>query len=221
MILTQANIPYNTVARAWKDNGFRDSYAWHQRIWEAFPGPPEGTRNFLTRLDDTGQGFRLLILSPEPPTRPDWCPSGHWKSKTIAHDFYHHSHYHFSLLANPTVKRIVRDAQGNRKKNGKRLPLVHRDDREIDGKTVPGLETWFSRKAQLHGFALVKNQPLKINPRPNHDFIKKGKAGRHHAIEFSGVLTVVDQTLFQEAAVNGIGTAKAFGFGMLCLAPVS
>ena len=67
MILTRAQIPYEIAARNWKDNGFRDSYAWHKRIWEAFPGQPEAQRNFLTRLDDTGDGFRLLILSEEPP----------------------------------------------------------------------------------------------------------------------------------------------------------
>lgn len=221
MILTQANIPYDTVARSWKDNGFRDSYAWHQRIWEAFPGQPEGDRNFLTRIDDTGRGFRLLILSPEPPTRPDWCPSDLWQSKTIAEDFYDHPYYHFSLLANPSIKLVVRDDQGHKKKNGKRVPLIHRDDREVDGKTIPGLETWLARKAQLHGFALQPGQPLKINPRPKQDFVKKGTAGKHNAVEFSGVLTVTDKALFQEAALKGIGSAKAFGFGLLCLAPIS
>lgn len=221
MILTQAHIPYDIAARAWKANGFRDNYAWHQRIWEAFPDQPEAQRNFLTRLDDKGQDFRLLILSPDPPTRPDWCPTDHWQSKTVDAAFYHHAHYHFSLLANPTVKLVVRDAQGQRKKNGKRVPIIHRQDTTVGGKAVPGLETWLRRKGEQHGFALLPDQPLKINPRPEQTFIKQGTAGKHHATEFVGVLTVTDQSRFEEAATRGIGSAKAFGFGLLCLAPIN
>ncbi len=220
MILTQAHIPYETTVRPWKSNGFRDSYAWHQRIWEAFPGQAKAERDFLTRLDDTGRGFRLLILSPEPPTRPDWCPSDLWQSKTITPDFFQHPSYHFSLLANPTVKLVVRDENGNKKKNGKRVPLIHRDDRLIDGKNVPGLETWLDRKADLHGFALQPGQSLKINPRPLQQFIKKGSLGKHAATEFSGILKVTDPEKFLEAATKGIGSAKAFGFGLLCLSPL-
>jgi len=50
-------------------------------------------------------------------------------------------------------------------------------------------------------------------------FLKKGAAGTHTATEFSGTLQVTDPALFLTAAANGIGSAKAFGFGMLCLSP--
>ncbi|MBB5350956.1 CRISPR system Cascade subunit CasE [Haloferula luteola] len=209
MILTQARIPYDIVARPWKDGGFRDSYAWHKRVWEAFPGSPEASRDFLTRLDDTGHDFRLLILSQEPPSRPDWCPSDQWQSKTIADTFFQHRHYQFSLLANPTRKRVVRDPDGHRKKNGRREALVSRQD----------LIDWMSRKGEQNGFApdLVT---LKTLPRPRQAFLKKGSAGLHCATEFTGTLEVTDPELFLHAAHSGIGSAKAFGFGMLCLSPL-
>ncbi|WP_411845955.1 type I-E CRISPR-associated protein Cas6/Cse3/CasE [Roseibacillus persicicus] len=221
MILTQAHIPYDIAARAWKANGFRDSYAWHQRIWEAFPNQPKANRNFLTRLDDTGQDFRLLILSPDPPTRPDWCPSTQWESKAMDANFFHHPAYHFSLVANPTVKLVIHDEHGQRKKNGKRVPLIHREDKVIDGRTIPGLETWMQRKAAQHGFAIHPDHPLRIDPRPEQTFIKQGTVGKHQATEFSGVLTVSDQALFEQAVTQGIGSAKAFGFGLLCLSPIN
>ncbi|MCP5535196.1 MAG: type I-E CRISPR-associated protein Cas6/Cse3/CasE [Akkermansiaceae bacterium] len=210
MILTQARIPYDIAARPWKDGGFRDSYAWHKRIWEAFPGKPEADRDFLTRLDDTGNDFRLLILSPEPPTRPDWCPSDGWQSKTVADDFFTHSAYQFSLLANPTVTRVVRLADGSKKKNGRREPIVNREE----------LITWMQRKAEHHGFS-VATDSLKTVPRPRQNFLKKGKGGTHTATEFQGILQVTDKDKFQQAATSGIGSAKAFGFGMLCLSPIN
>jgi CRISPR system Cascade subunit CasE len=208
MILTQAKIPYDIVAREWKDGGFRDSYAWHKRIWEAFPGQPDAGRDFLSRLDDTGHCFWLLLLSPEPPVRPDWCPMDAWESKSVQDSFYQHGRYRFSLIANPTRKLVVRDAQGNRKKNGRRTPLSRRED----------LLNWISRKGQTHGFR--PDMPsLKTIPRPRQPFMKKGGGGTHTATEFTGFLEVTDPAAFKEAACKGVGTAKAFGFGMLCLVP--
>lgn len=215
MTLTQARIPYEIVARWRKDGGFRDSYAWHKRVWEAFPGQPEASRDFLTRLDDTGEGFRLLILSPEPPTRPDWCPADGWDHRPVTDAFLSHPEYHFSLLANPTRKRVVRDEQGNRKKNGRREPIVTRED----------LIDWLQRKAAQHGFE-IDSATLKTIPRPRQPFTKKDQTsqnrhtGTHTATEFTGHLRVTDPALFRAAATHGIGTAKAFGFGMLCLAPL-
>lgn len=214
MILTQARIPYDIAARSWKDGGFRDSYAWHKRIWEAFPGKPEADRDFLTRLDDTGNDFRLLIISPESPERPDWCPSDTWNSKQIPDSFFAHTTYQFSLLANPTIKRVVRNEDGSRRKNGRREPIVDRNE----------LLSWMQRKADQCGFT-VDLDTLRTVPRPRQHFLKKGKkenpqTGTHTATEFQGFLKVTDQTAFQKAAITGIGSAKAFGFGMLCLSPI-
>ncbi|MFM2197735.1 MAG: hypothetical protein RLZZ505_1167 [Verrucomicrobiota bacterium] len=214
MILTRALVSYEISARWQKDGGFRDSYAWHKRIWEAFPASPEADRDFLTRLDDTGDGFRLLIQSPQPPARPDWCPEHDWESRPITAAFLSHPHYHFSLLANPTVKRVIRDEAGNRKKNGRREPIVNREE----------LIAWLTRKAAQHGFE-IDASTLKTIPRPRQPFTKKDKAsethhhGTHTATEFSGLLKVTDPALFQQSVRTGIGSAKAFGFGMLCLSP--
>ena len=208
MILTRAEIPYEIAARWSRDDGFRDSYAWHKRVWEAFPGLPGADRDFLTRLDDTGQHLRLLILSAEPPTRPDWCPGDNWASRTVDEAFFGHECYRFSLLANPTRKRVVRDDAGNKKKNGRREPITKRQE----------LIDWLERKAAQHGFTF-DTASLKTTPRPRQTFLKNGKGGTHTATEFSGLLRVTDPGAFKQAAIQGIGPAKAFGFGMLCLDP--
>jgi CRISPR system Cascade subunit CasE len=208
--LTKIEIDYETAHKA----GLRDSYAWHQWAWDAFPGRSLEERQFLTRLDDLGDGFRFLIQSTAPPQRPATCPVAAWESKAIPETFFKYPAYRFSLLANPTRKLAApRDPQGKRS-HAKRVPISTRED----------LLAWITRKGGQHGF-LADASSLQTIPRPRQVFVKKSKtdsqrhAGLHTATEFVGILKITDPTLFIQATHTGIGSAKAFGFGMLCLSP--
>lgn len=203
--LTKIEIDHETAYKT----GLRDSYAWHQKTWQAFPGRDGEARDFLTRLDDMDQGFRLLILSTCEPARPGWCPEPAWQSKPVPDTFFQHRAYRFSLLANPT-KKVRSDNSGQLLKNSRRVPLNRRED----------LLDWLARKARDAGFTFDAGSTRTI-PRPRQSFIKKGQAGLHSATEFVGLLHVTDAALFKKAAVAGIGPAKAFGFGMLCLSPMA
>ena len=55
--------------------GLVDSYAWHQKVWECFPGQPDKRRHFLSRVEMLEGAFRLWILAAERPERPAWCPA--------------------------------------------------------------------------------------------------------------------------------------------------
>jgi CRISPR system Cascade subunit CasE len=208
--LTKIEIDYETAHKA----GLRDAYAWHQWAWQAFPGRPEDARDFLTRLDDTGDGFRFLIQSAAAPQRPATCPLDAWQTKDIPENFFAHPTYRFSLLANPTRKLAApRDADGKRR-NAKRIAVSSRED----------LIAWIERKGLQHGFR-IDSASLQTIPRPRQVFVKKSTAdsqrhaGLHTATEFVGILKITDPTLFVQATHTGIGSAKAFGFGMLCLSP--
>jgi CRISPR system Cascade subunit CasE len=202
--LAKIEIDHETAYKA----GLRDSYAWHQKSWLAFPGRDGEERDFLTRLDEIDEGFRLLLLSATSPTRPAWCPESSWECKEIAPAFFSHATYRFSLMANPTKK--VRSApDGRLLKNSRRIALSKRED----------LLDWLRRKGEAGGFTFEAEKTRTI-PRPRQAFLKKGQAGLHTATEFVGLLTVMDASAFQKAATLGIGPAKAFGFGMLCLSPV-
>jgi len=52
-------------------------------------------------------------------------------------------------------------------------------------------------------------------------FEKNGQTGLHSAVEFQGVLAVTDPARFHETFTRGVGPAKAFGFGLLVIAPTS
>lgn len=209
--LTKIEIDYETAHKA----GLRDAYAWHQWAWLAFPDRPEADRDFLTRLDDTGGGFRFLIQSATAPQRPGTCPEDAWQSKEIPEAFFQHGRYRFSLLVNPTRKLAApRDAEGKRR-NAKRVPISHRED----------LLNWIARKGSQHGF-LANPDSLQTIPRPRQVFVKKSSADSqrhgalHSATEFVGLLKVTDPAAFLAATHSGIGSAKAFGFGLLCLSPL-
>lgn len=203
--LTKIEIDHETAYKA----GLRDSYAWHQKTWQAFPGRDGEARDFLTRLDETDHGFRLLVLSACEAARPGWCPEPSWQSKAVPDAFFQHRAFRFSLLANPT-KKVRSDKMGQLLKNSRRVPLSRRED----------LLDWLARKAKDAGFTFDPASTRTV-PRPRQSFVKKGQAGLHSATEFVGLLQVTDAALFKKAAIAGIGPAKAFGFGMLCLSPMA
>jgi CRISPR system Cascade subunit CasE len=199
--LTQGLIEVDAALRL----GLRDVYAWHQLVWMAFPGRDGQPRDFLTRLDrqEREGRVRLLLLSPQPPARPpDWPADPEaWQTREITPAFLAHRGYRFQLRANPTKRENA---------SRKRLPL--RTDEE--------LRAWLGRKAEEAGFT-VEADTLRVIQEGREWFAKSGHQGFHHAVEFEGVLAVTDPAYFAQAFTHGVGSAKAFGFGLLALVPVS
>jgi len=221
LFLSRAFVDYELAFK----RGLRDAYRWHQAVWEAFPGRSTAKRDFLTRLDVQDRGFQVLILSPVEPTKPDWCPTDHWEAKPIPQSFWSHDRYAFQLRANPTKKvadpgrpKVVgSDGRINRNKNARRVALLRRED----------LVAWLQRKAEAGGFR-IDPDTLRTHPARKEFFWKprngenaKAMPGVVQGIEFRGVLEVADRERFLQTLHRGVGSAKAFGFGLLVLAPAS
>jgi CRISPR system Cascade subunit CasE len=212
--LTQLTLDHATVIR----RQLRDSYDWHQLAWQCFPGRPTAARDFLTRLDELPHGFRLLLVSPDQPARPNWCLAEAWQSRPIPPDYFGRGRYAFQLRANPTRKvinpdkpKVVRpDGRLERNRNSRRVPLRQPAD----------LLAWLERKATAGGFA-VAGDALRIVPEGQDHFNRGRQHGAHASVEFRGTLTVTDPTKFYETFVTGLGSAKAFGFGLLVIAPLN
>src|SRR5204863_2136675 len=58
--LTQISVSYEDAVRLLK---IRDTYDWHQRVWQAFGGRDGAARDFLVRVDRKEEAYRVLILS--------------------------------------------------------------------------------------------------------------------------------------------------------------
>jgi len=187
------------------NRGLFDNHAWHRAMWKAFPSKSSKKRKFLIRVDRKQDRFEILLLSERAPVPTDL---GRWKTKQIPSSFLRHERYLFALRANPTVKRVIRDDAGNRKKNGRRTAIISQEE----------LAVWMRRKAESAGFEI---QQLSISPPVKEPFYYKGRKGMHARVEFSGILNVSDREAFIKAFKTGIGPAKAFGFGMLTLRTIA
>ncbi len=206
------------VLRDGKRQKLLDNYAWHQAAWDCFPGRPDDTRDFLTRLDESPHSFRLLIVSAQPPTRPDWCPPEFWQSREIPPGYFQRTRYTFQLRANPTKKvinpdkpKVVRpDGRIDRNKNARRVAL----------RQPAELVAWLHRKAATGGFA-VDADSLRVIPEGQDHFSNDHQHGAHASVEFRGLLSVADPAKFHQTFVTGLGSAKAFGFGLLVIAPIN
>lgn len=210
-------------AQAARSAKISDGYAWHKRIWDCFPEAPNAKRNFLSRVDQLEGVFRIWLLAHGQPARPAWCMADDFELKQISPTFFSHRYYAFDLRANPTKKIVVRDAQDNRHRQGKRISLIKPDE----------LRDWLVRKGEARcldpgtkqstpgGFRIREDRPLEISPAQEHVFRKKEQAACHGGVQFRGILEVTHKEYFIETYQKGLGSAKGFGFGLFLLAPVS
>ena len=84
---------------------------------------------------------------------------------------------------------------------------------------VDGLYDWLARKADTAGFLVEKDSTV---VQSGHVYVNKtgdGKGQNLFAVRYDGFLKVTDPTRFRQALIQGIGPAKAYGFGMLSVAP--
>ncbi len=76
---------------------------------------------------------------------------------------------------------------------------------------------WLHRKAQTNGFEVKEAGFDRIYWQDSKNGVKEKLLG---GVIFNGVLEVVDSEKLRQVVKNGIGPQKAFGFGLLSLAPV-
>ena len=205
-----------------------DIYQLHRTIMSAFaPSSNETARKALGVLfrvepDPTPMPI-VLVQSHE---EPYWelpqgylAPGTEAQSKPISQlldSISEGRRYRFRLVANPTRKVARFDENQVRMRQGTRIDLRRDEDR---------LE-WIKRKGSQHGFQLAPLNPdddnaLDVLIRSNSRLTgRKGETRITVAgAVFEGRLVVQDADRFRHAVVHGIGPGKAFGFGLLSLAP--
>lgn len=221
-------------------------YEMHRTLMCAFPECPatEGTNareklGILFRADADEQCHHVTVYL-QSLVEPDWSflstypgyllPSTD-SSNPVCKDVsgtYHHLQgdqvLSFRLRANPT-RRVWRTAEGDENMKGKRVGLL-REQEQI---------AWLSGKGKDGGFELItrdihgdghETQVPQLSIR-----VEGSQRGRKHAdgrpqemthlaVCFDGLLRIRDVNVFRQTLVRGIGSAKAFGFGLLSISPV-
>ncbi|GGO98581.1 type I-E CRISPR-associated protein Cas6/Cse3/CasE [Wenjunlia tyrosinilytica] len=91
---------------------------------------------------------------------------------------------------------------------------------------APGLDQSAAQDPPTADAARWERNPareVRITDRRRHSFAKSGEARRHvtfHSATFEGRLRVTDPAVFTSRLLEGIGPSKAYGCGLLTLAPL-
>jgi CRISPR system Cascade subunit CasE len=210
-----------------------DCREMHRTVLRAFPRAPEGAApgdafGVLYRLETGGQGRpRLLVQSVQV---PDWseiaafegyldpeAPGENPDVKEVGGLYGALQPGHtlrFRLRANPT-KRVGKSGEANWV--GKRVDL----------RTEEEQLSWLVRKGEAGGFAVVLAQASPDVPNVRTvpegavigDRRRDSRAMTFGSVLFEGLLRVTDPDRFRMALREGIGSGKAYGFGLLSVAP--
>jgi len=195
-----------------------DRYELHRSIMSAFPDDLGADEDrVLFRVEQSAGGWHLTLLV-QSWTRPDWSwlPEPGGRSYLLPDDQPNPALKRFSLnlaagqtlafrlCANPTARRRCSD--GERRRVG-----LYREAEQID---------WLEGKAERGGFDLVA-------VRTSGETTVGGTVYRNGnklqltllSVQFDGLLTVTQPAEVKKTVRDGIGSGKAFGFGLLSLAP--
>jgi CRISPR system Cascade subunit CasE len=183
-----------------------DDYSLHRVVYSLF----EDQRSEAEKNASVPSGFLyadkggdsngrlILLLSDREPRKPE---HGVLESKLVDEKFLTFDRYRFEVLINPT-----------KRDNKSRKIIALRDREEI--------ARWFVDKAPASwGFA-VQPATLHVQTLQVKQFVKQTHSVTHGCAELAGELEVLDRTLFVNSFNQGIGRGRAFGFGLLQIAPL-
>lgn len=176
---------------------------------------------FLFRIDPLRTGCAVILVQSA--AKPDWDYAFHnamhllaapAETKPFAPAFRLDQHLRFRLKANPTKKiATLPKAQrlaGAPKRHGRRVPV---------GPTEDDLREWLDDRAKRCGFRLSDELTIQ----PGYVYVSKSEGPtdgwRYRSAVYDGILQVANPSDFGRSLACGIGPAKAFGFGLLSVAP--
>ena len=230
-------------AREW----LRNLYRVHQRLWMGFAGEREPVTGsdtdypyspdrlehaalpkapFLFRVE-TYRPAVILVQSILPPLweRAFWNAEYllDQRQPWLVKDEYEPAiecglRFSFRLLANPvrkvaTIPKKRRERPDQPGRHGRRVPVPPESFGE-----------WLSARSEAHGFRLVAPIQDTLHMQVGYVYVNKTrdptKGQRLRSVRYDGLLEVLDEERFRESLLSGIGPAKAFGFGLLSIAPV-
>ena len=219
-------------------------YEMHRTLMRAFPDELDGgPGRVLFRLEEDYhlESPTVLVQSEK---KPDWSflerlqdylwvegemPIVSFKDIMPVYQNLHTGQIlGFRLRANPT-KRIAKREDPLK---GKRVELT-RENEQIDwlirkgkegGKSVPGGFDLLMKEVKDMRGEIRRVPRVNVCTEGKHNGRKTDAAGghvtTHLAVLFEGLLRLTDKNAFLETLIRGIGPGKAFGFGLLSVAPV-
>lgn len=200
--------------------------AMHAAVLASFPGrlADRTSERVLWRLDPGDGELLLYVISPEPPDfthlieQAGWPTLPTWETREytpLLDRLTEGQAWQFRLTANPTRSRPRTDGSSSQR---------------FGHVTVEQQQGWLVDRAGRAGFAL----PAVLGPdgekRPEYGLsvgdrvVERFKRGSGTVTvaraTFEGQLVVMDPVALRATLTSGLGPAKAYGCGLLTLAPV-
>lgn len=203
-----------------------DAYFLHQQMWGLISHSVNQQRDFLYRVEyDDYKNVQCILLLATNKVESTKAMSIQ-VSPLYQPQINSGEHYRFKLRANPVVKRRE---NGKPKEYGLIVDAKHQlksqnihcvDDYSLDELIqTKGME-WLENKGVQHGFA-VKNWDVIIGNDAEYEVKASDKKPFViRTLDFAGQLEVTDSEKFKLALYRGIGSAKAFGCGLLSIARI-
>jgi len=193
-------------------------YKIHQMVMRGFPvNTNREQAQVLFRLEMRDNSPVLLVQSAIEPdwstVNPDYLLSSDsfepWPNpaiKSVTLPLSVGQALSFRLCANPTLKKVRRDENGERR-NSNRMPLV-REEQQLE---------WLQKHAAAAGFTVLR--ATVSQPQQQKIWKERGtKPITLYTVQFDGYLRVDQPEKLQKALLTGLGPSKAFGCGLLSLA---
>ena len=222
-----------------------DCHAMHRFVMSGFPqsstAEARAELGVLFRVESTagGQAIAVLVQSVAAPTWVFEDPAVRVEGPRELDSFLgavaNGRRYRFRLQANPTRRVAARATRETDPEHGREwFEKEHSVGRRVAIRGDEQRMAWLERKAADSGFKLVAGEVrggLDAESETHRDFIRTrvdlGQPLRDRAARltfetcvFEGLLEVTDAARLVGAVKDGIGSGKAFGNGLLSLAPV-
>lgn len=196
----------------------------HRTVMRAFPSAPNGESarahyKVLHRLEaDQSRGTVTLYVQAQSAPNWDFLPDGYIIEQDDSalgvkpvDELYEAiaagRRLRFRLRANVTRKIDTKTGSDGVRRHGRRVPL-YGEKEQIE---------WLRRQGERNGFQVASISTLVSG---SAELYRSRSTGRtFQGVLYEGTLMVLDADAFRRALVDGIGPAKAFGFGLLSVAP--
>jgi CRISPR system Cascade subunit CasE len=198
--------------------GANGAYASHQLLWKLFTN--ENERNFLFREELGQSGLPLFfVLSKMQPQNNQTLFS--IQTKRFEPQLFVGQRLAYKLRVNPTV--CVTDDAGKSKRHDVLMHAKHqigKDERQdkqgLKATMDEAAQIWISDQKRLQRWGIQLDMLPEIERYTQYQSQKKsGNQLRFSSVDFTGILTIKDPSVFIGQLSNGFGRAKALGCGLM------
>ena len=189
----------------------------HRRVMSLFPDvdaeQPRAHLGVLFRVEDTPRGHTLLLQSKHEPN-PARLPEGYGTLISRPLDPLLDALKPGRRIRYRCVANAVRRPGATTRKLYRLSAVVPLSGRAAD--------EWWQRQAEGAGLEVhtVFSQPRDAVHGPRGTSGKAAEQHLHHArVQFDGLAEITDADRLRERIISGVGRAKAYGCGLLTVAP--